>query len=115
MMSFGWDFRWGASRFCRQASECADAIERLMWPCKNPAGKAGKPYSPNMPVFRACQKRIGHGGTYHDSNGGTLWKVMLAWLNRPLKGNKEAAKIFQGDKCSLCADAQWVTRKKKID
>jgi hypothetical protein len=32
-----------------------------------------------------------------------------------LKGNKEAAKMFQGEKCGLCADPQWVIRKKKID
>jgi hypothetical protein len=32
-----------------------------------------------------------------------------------MKGNKEAAKIFWGDKCGLCTDSQWVTPKKKID
>ena len=69
----------------------------------------------HIPVFRAYQKGIGHGGTYHDTDGGTFGKVALAWLNWQLKGNKEAAKMFQGDKCSLCADPQWVTRKKKID
>jgi hypothetical protein len=68
-----------------------------------------------IPVFRAYQKGIGHGGTYHDADGGTFGKVALAWLNWQLKGNKEAAKIFKGDRCSLCADPQWVTRKKKID
>ena len=47
--------------------------------------------------------------------GGTFGKVALAWLNWHLKGDKEAAKMFQGDKCKLCADPQWVTRKKKID
>ena len=69
----------------------------------------------HIPVFRAYQKGIGHGGTYHNADGGTFGKVALAWLNWQLKGNKEAAKMFQGDKCSLCVDPQWVTRKKKID
>lgn len=69
----------------------------------------------HIPVFRAYQKGIGHGGTYHDADGGTFGKVTLAWLDWQLKGNREAAKVFQGDKCSLCVDSQWVTRKKKID
>jgi hypothetical protein len=69
----------------------------------------------HIPVFRAYQKGIGHGGTYHDSNGGTFGKVALAWLDWQLKGSKEAAKMFQWDKCSLCTDPQWVTNKKKID
>jgi hypothetical protein len=69
----------------------------------------------HIPVFRAYQKRIGHGGTYHDANGGTFSRVALAWLDWQLKGNKEAAKMFQGVKCGLCADPQWFTRKKKID
>jgi dienelactone hydrolase len=69
----------------------------------------------HIPVFRAYQKGVSHGGTYHDTDGGTFGQVTLAWLNWQLKGNKEAAKMFQGDKCSLCVDPQWVTRKKKID
>jgi dienelactone hydrolase len=69
----------------------------------------------HIPVFRAYQKGVGHGGTYHDADGGTFGKVALAWLNWQLKGNKEAAKMFKGDKCNLCADPQWVSRKKKID
>ncbi len=69
----------------------------------------------HIPVFRAFEKGIGHGGTYHDPNGGAFGKVALAWLDWQLKGNKTAAKMFRGTKCSLCSDSQWVTRKKKID
>ena len=69
----------------------------------------------HIPVFRAFEKGIGHGGTYHDPDGGAFGKVALAWLDWQLKGNREAAKMFQGEKCGLCADPQWVTRKKKID
>ena len=69
----------------------------------------------HIPVFRAFEKGIGHGGTYHDPDGGAFGRVALAWLDWQLKGSKEAAKMFQGDKCSLCTDPQWVTRKKKID
>jgi len=69
----------------------------------------------HIPVFRAYQKGIGHGGTYHDADGGTFAKVALAWLDWQLKGNREAAKMFQGDQCTLCTDSKWVIRKKRID
>jgi len=69
----------------------------------------------HIPVFRAYQKGIGHGGTYHDADGGTFAKVTLAWLNWQLKEDRQAAKMFQGDRCGLCTDPQWVVRKKKID
>jgi len=69
----------------------------------------------HIPVFRAFEKGIGHGGTYHDPDGGAFGKVTLAWLDWQLKGSKKAAKVFQGNQCSLCADPQWVTHKKKID
>ena len=69
----------------------------------------------HIPVFRAYQKGIGHGGTYHDADGGTFGKVALAWLDWQLKGSKEAAKMFQRDKCGLCEDPQWIINKKKID
>ncbi len=51
----------------------------------------------------------------NDPDGGPFGKVALAWLDWQLKGSKESAKLFQGKNCSLCADPQWVTRKKKID
>ena len=61
------------------------------------------------------EKGIGHGGTYHDPDGGAFGKVSLAWLDWQLKGSKAAAQMFQGGNCGLCAGPQWVTRKKKID
>lgn len=69
----------------------------------------------HIPVFRAFEKGIGHGGTYHDADGGAFGKVALAWLDWQLKGSKESSKVFKGNDCSLCGDKQWVTRKKKID
>jgi len=69
----------------------------------------------HIPVFRAFEKGIGHGGTYHDADGGAFGKVALAWLDWQLMGSKEAAKMFRGEKCGLCTDPQWVTHKKKID
>jgi hypothetical protein len=69
----------------------------------------------HIPVFRAYQKGIGHGGTYHDPDGGTFAKVALNWLDWQLKGSEGAAKMFQGKECGLCGDPEWVVDKKKID
>jgi dienelactone hydrolase len=69
----------------------------------------------HIPVFRAYLKGAGHGGTYHEKDGGAFGKVTLDWLNWQLKGDKDAAKMFQGIKCGVCSDSQWVSRKKKID
>jgi dienelactone hydrolase len=69
----------------------------------------------HIPAFRAFEKGIGHGGTYHDPDGGAFGKVALAWLDWQLKGSKESEKMFRGDQCGLCTDPQWVTRKKKIE
>lgn len=69
----------------------------------------------HLPVFRAYQKGIGHGGTYHDPDGGSFGSVALAWLDWQLKGDGGAAKMFQGKACGLCNNTQWVVSKKKID
>jgi hypothetical protein len=42
--------------------------------------------------------------------------VVLSWLDWQLKGDKEAAEMFQGDNCGLCTDPKWVVvGKKNID
>jgi hypothetical protein len=61
----------------------------------------------HIPVFRAYQMGIGHGGTFG--------KIALAWLDWQLKGDDEAAKMFKGIACGLCTDPEWVVSKKKID
>ena len=68
----------------------------------------------HIPVFRAYQKGIGHGGTYHDPDGGTFGKVALSWLDWQLKGNEEAAKMFTGEPCGLSHMPGWETEKKNI-
>jgi hypothetical protein len=69
----------------------------------------------HIPIFRTYEKGIGHSGTYRNTDGGSFGRVALAWLNWQLKGDKTAAKMFQGDKCGLCVDPRWVSRKKNID
>ena len=64
-----------------------------------------------LPVFNA-NTPVGHGGTWRQPGGGAMGKVTLDWLNWQLKGDKEAAKTFNGDPCGLCKDAAWAVKRK---
>ncbi|MGN7999231.1 hypothetical protein [Sphingomonas sp. 22176] len=58
---------------------------------------------------------VGHGGTFQDANGGRVTPVDVAWLDWQLRGDKGAARWFQGTDCRLCTDPAWTVRKKRID
>ena len=58
---------------------------------------------------------IGHGGTFHDANGGRAAQVAVAWLDWQLRGDEAAARWFRGPDCRLCTDSSWTFRKKRID
>ena len=54
---------------------------------------------------------VGHGGTYSQSNGGEFNVSALAWLLWQLKGDKEAAKMFQGSDPGLLKREKWTLEK----
>ena len=54
---------------------------------------------------------VGHGGTYREAHGGEFSVVALAWLNWQLKGDKEAAKMFQGKNNLLSKRQGWTLEK----
>lgn len=58
---------------------------------------------------------VGHGGTYLQEHGGEFSVAARAWLDWQLKGDKEAAKYFQGDDCLLSTREGWTIEKKNID
>jgi dienelactone hydrolase len=58
---------------------------------------------------------VGHGGTFHDANGGMVTQVDVAWLDWQLRGDKAAARWFKGADCGLCTNPAWTFRKKRID
>ena len=60
----------------------------------------------HVPVFVA-NLDVGHGGTYREPHGGEFAKVATAWYQWQMKGDKEASKMFVGDDCGLCNDAEW--------
>lgn len=69
----------------------------------------------HQPVFYANLVGVGHGGSYWEPNGGRAAQAVVAWLNWQLRGDQNAAKMFQGRDCGLCTDKAWSVQKKRID
>ena len=57
----------------------------------------------HVPVFVA-NLNVGHGGTYSRPHGGDFAKVATAWFQWQLKGDKQAAGMFEGEPCGV---APW--------
>jgi hypothetical protein len=71
-------------------------------------------YLKSIPVFRAWERGVGHGGTYNQPNGGEFAGVAVAWLNWQLKGDQKAALMFRGSDCALCVNPKWVVQTKNF-
>ncbi len=57
---------------------------------------------------------VGHGGTYHEPNGGAVAQVAVDWLDWQLRGDAGAAARFVGDQCGLCTDEKWTIERKNF-
>ncbi len=55
-----------------------------------------------------------HAGTFREHNGGAFGVVGVAWLDWRLKGDKQAARMFEGANCTLCRDPKWDVRKRNM-
>jgi dienelactone hydrolase len=66
-----------------------------------------------VPVFKGSMN-VGHGGTYRHPGGGWFGEVGVAWLDWQLKGDKQAAKYFDGKDCMLCTNPLWTIEKKNM-
>ncbi len=62
----------------------------------------------------AANLNVGHGGTYAQSHGGDFAKVAAGWLQWQLNGDREAAKMFEGDPCGVAKMEGWTVEKKNI-
>lgn len=71
-------------------------------------------YIKSIPVFRAWERGVGHGGTYNQPNGGEFAGIGVAWLNWQLKGDPRAALMFRGADCGLCVNPKWVVQTKNL-
>jgi hypothetical protein len=67
----------------------------------------------HVPAF-AANLDVGHGGTYSRPHGGEFAKVATAWVQWQLKGDKEAAKMFEGEPCGVAKMTGWKVQKKLI-
>lgn len=66
-----------------------------------------------VPVFLASIDR-GHGLTMGDAHGGESSRLALAWLDWQLHGDREAARLFTGERCGLCTEPQWSVQRRGI-
>jgi len=66
-----------------------------------------------VPAF-AANYPVGHGGTYSQPHGGEFSVPAIAWLKWQLKGDQEAAKLFQGEPCGLSQREGWTTEKNAL-
>jgi len=66
-----------------------------------------------LPAF-AANLNVGHGGTYSRPHGGEFAKVATAWFQWQLQGDKQAAKMFQGEPCGVAQMEGWKAEKKNI-
>jgi hypothetical protein len=57
---------------------------------------------------------VGHGGTYHEPNGGAAAQVAVDWLNWQWRGDAKAASRFVGERCGLCTDAKWTLERRNF-
>jgi hypothetical protein len=69
----------------------------------------------NLPAFSGARRNAGHTATVDHPGGGEWANVASNWARWQLKGDKEAGKMFAGKDCSLCTNANWVTRSKRLD
>ncbi|MBN2591654.1 MAG: hypothetical protein JXA96_17445 [Sedimentisphaerales bacterium] len=67
----------------------------------------------HVPVA-AANLDVGHTGTYDRPHGGDFAIVATAWFQWQLKGDKEAAKMFEGDDCGVSKMEGWTIQKKNI-
>lgn len=68
----------------------------------------------NVPAI-AINYPVGHGGTYREPHGGEFRFPAIAWLNWQLKGDKEASKMFLGDKPGILDREKWtIERNAKV-
>jgi hypothetical protein len=67
----------------------------------------------NLPAF-AANLNVGHGGTYSQPHGGEFAVVATAWFQWQLKGDREAARMFEGNPCGVAKMKGWKVEKKNI-
>ncbi|MEN7535591.1 hypothetical protein [Aurantiacibacter flavus] len=58
---------------------------------------------------------VGHGGTFHETDGGVGAEVVVKWLDWVLKDDADAGAHYLGDDCGYCEDERFTLLRKNID
>jgi hypothetical protein len=69
----------------------------------------------HVPVFYGARHGAGHTATVDHPGGGEFANVASNWLRWQFKGDKAAAKMFQGKDCALCTNKNWDTKSKRMN
>ncbi len=69
----------------------------------------------NLPAFYGARENAGHTATVFHPGGGEYANVASNWLLYVFKDDKEAAKMFVGEDCSLCVLPTWETASKNLE
>jgi dienelactone hydrolase len=68
----------------------------------------------NLPVFYGARHNAGHTATVDHPGGGEFANVASNWIRWQFKGDREAARMFVGKDCGLCANETWDTRARRL-
>lgn len=67
-----------------------------------------------VPVFYGSRHGAGHSSTIYHVGGGEFANVATNWVMWQLKKDREAAGMFVGKKCGLCANENWDVERKRL-
>jgi dienelactone hydrolase len=67
-----------------------------------------------LPAFYGARHGAGHTATVDHPGGGEWANVASNWLKWQFKKDKQAAKMFVGKDCDLCALSTWDTASKRL-
>lgn len=68
----------------------------------------------HVPVFYGARDNASHSATYRHPGGGEFANVTVAWLKWQLENDRDAAKMFLGELCTLCTNPVWETHSKGL-
>lgn len=78
------------------------------------AGLESFSYLSKVPIFYAWQEGLQHIGTYSFPAGGSIGRIGTEWFKWQLKGDAQAARMFEGADCMLCREPTWYVQKKNM-
>jgi dienelactone hydrolase len=67
-----------------------------------------------LPAFYGARHGAGHTATAYHPGGGEYANVASNWVRWQFKGDRKAAQMFMGDKCTLCTNPNWDAESKRL-